>query len=464
MKKSPFDKNLKDNLQQYISKVDTNELWANIESEVDIVNKNKRMKNRFFIWLLCSGIILLGGSFYLTKIFSTTTPIVEKSQILSTPIIASSSSIIEKEKDNSLLDDPTTSNTVIKKVNKTAQKNSFQNTSKKSDSPKNNLFTNQQIEYFSPLENQEVNNNIIQGSSNQKKKKEKFVSSTPIDKTPILASSFALLKNDSTFSNQLLDEDWKFAASDLNRNSINNSKEPFQFSFEIKGGASKTSRGLLRNQSEPIDYINLRKETEKVLETVHLAALVSLAHRSGFEISSGIQWTSITEKFEFEGSRIVSDTMENGLYGFIINPNGDTIPVYDQVINQSEIFYNKKTYNKYRMIGIPVLLGYHWKNGNWTLGFEGGVIANISLKTSGNIFNPQEEIIDIEKEQNKVFRSKIGLNYYLGLNGRYNITEHLQITINPSFRFFPKSFTIANYALNQKYYIMGGNLGLRYSF
>ena len=464
MKKSQFDKNLKDNLQQYISKVDTNALWANIESEVDDLNKNKQKKNRFFIWLLSFGIILLGGVFYLTKTFLSPTPTVIKSEVLSTQITTTPNIILEKEKNSSIVENVKFSTIIETEASTVSKKDIFDNQKNKNIFSNNKSITNQPVEYFPVSKNNKTDNNSIQKSPIIDSQKEKTSFSKNIITLPILASSQSFIKNEPVLPFELLDEDWSFAAADLKRTPYYSSKKPLQFSFEIQGGVSNTNRNFQKNQPETIDYINLRKETEKALETIHFGVLLNLAHHSGLELSTGISATNITEKFEFQGSTIEMDTIEEGLFGYIINPNGDTIPVFDEIINSNEIFYNKRTYNKYRMIGVPILFSYHWKDDAWSFGIESGIIANISLKTSGNILNNEGQIIDIQEEQEKVFRSKIGLSYSFGLSGRYYITDHLQVTANPFLRYFPKSFTLSNYPVNQNYYIVGGNVGLRYTF
>ena len=81
---------------------------------------------------------------------------------------------------------------------------------------------------------------------------------------------------------------------------------------------------------------------------------VRLSAVSGFGLAfrTGINYSQISEKFEyFNGSEVTTEIVEN--YG----PNGEFLGTDTIVVTGSRY---KTTFNKYRTLDIPILLGYEF--------------------------------------------------------------------------------------------------------
>lgn len=476
MKEHHFDKKLKTDLDTYISKVDTDQLWSDIEGRVDALNQDQKRKKRPFIWLwFIIGFLLIG--FGLKKFaFIPASHISEQhtNQDMATkPNTSEAVENIEATPQKKVAD--TKASSITKQADTLHQP---KNKSKFTSSEKVKLIkTNDGLEFALPLNDKEAKSGfpVVQ----QEDSSSKTISSSPLPPKSLFyplepleqikafqENNFALLEKELA---SIQDSIQKQFEAKLQQHLAMSSKvkrpkrqPPFSLALQVHGGISYTHRDLRDKGNEVTEYLQQRKSTEQSLETIHLGIHTDLIHKSGFELSLGGQYSQINEKFNFQGSLIENDTIENGLYGYHINPDGDTTFIYSQIINSRETFHEKTVYNKYKMLEVPLLLSYHWKNESWSIGIQTGIMANIRLKTSGKIFSPSNQILDIEEQQEIIFRSNIGLSYHLGIAGRYNLSENFQFTFSPFFRYFPNSFSQNDYPIRQKYRLAGLRLGLRY--
>ena len=521
MKNKEFDEGLKNKLESFHSEVNVGDLWSAIESDVEAINKNEN-KQRKFVWLFSFllGLAVLSVGLLVWGNMEEETALEENFSLGSNKMEAPSSLIqVGENKTQELFTSKNTNQ--IESAEEEGRENSnllFGN-ARQSAEP-NNLSVEQSNNTFTKKYNQftgdshlsvdQAGNTFIKNKESLKTKT--IISDSSVDNSqsrfssPKLPSNLLTPKGDNTstffplenekpkeakkinadvFSNQkkiipnvsLLDETlnaqilevaslnlWSDSSGINDLPKYYKRPEKYQFSIGVQGGVSLIQRDLSSSHTEAADYLSLRESTEQPLEAVHLGIQGSVLHQSGFEISLGLQMTQLNEAFETSGTRIEFDTIPDGLYGFYINPNGNTLPVYDQIINSKEISFAKKTINRYRMLDIPVLLGYHFQKEKWSLGVQAGIVANLRLKTKGDMLDESENILDLGAEQNTIFRSNIGLSYYLGGSGRIFITRHLQVSINPFLRVFPKSFTQSDFSLKQKYQLIGGSVGVSYQF
>ncbi len=234
--------------------------------------------------------------------------------------------------------------------------------------------------------------------------------------------------------------------------------------LEIQGGASLTNRKLSLVGNENSAYLSLREATESALETIQIGGKIELQHRTGFSISTGIQWSRITEKYSIE-EKTMEDRLENTLVSYSLDMNQDTVNrTYDDIVRTSTTTTTREGYNRYRLLDIPLLFGYHFKNENWSIGLETGILANLNLSTKGFVYDENSQLIDLSTDQKTVFKASAGMGFYLGATGRVALTDNIQVSINPFYRINGGSFSITENPIAQKYSWIGLNIGLRYGF
>lgn len=121
--------------------------------------------------------------------------------------------------------------------------------------------------------------------------------------------------------------------------------------------------------------------------------------------------------------------------------------------------------NSYRMIDIPLLIGYESKMKKFKLNINAGAFINLSAEQKGALFSPIVDRVvyftDGHPEQYDIFRKRIGWSAFVGLGFNIPLNKKLQFIIEPHVRYYPKSFTLKTYKLNQKYVSGGVMIGLR---
>lgn len=239
------------------------------------------------------------------------------------------------------------------------------------------------------------------------------------------------------------------------------------YALGLYGGISFANRNFSSDQGLNDPLFQLRERTESTLETVHGGIELSVGrvignNNSSLEFTTGAQYTRIAERVSQNETTTRTDSVE-GIIRIVVF-NGDSIPEYGNIPVTITETFERKYYNAYQLIDIPILLGYHHQFESLSLGFQAGAYVNVSLKTKGNILQTDQEVINIGNEQERVFKSSIGASYYFAMSGRYMLTDGLELTVAPFLHYYPNRFTVDNYALDQRYTLIGLKAGIRYKF
>ena len=230
----------------------------------------------------------------------------------------------------------------------------------------------------------------------------------------------------------------------------------------------ETGIGYADRQLEPINgdslYTTLaerRNNTETQLETTQAGLFLSRINKKGIEISAGVNYTQINERFNYENVQ-VNVEYEYGIEAFVMNNNNGVDTIYGLIPTEKITTQRIIHFNKYRLVDIPLIIGYHrpLTNSKGSLGIRAGVFTNVLLQTEGKILG--SGITDMNTVESDVYKSRIGFSYYLGLSLNYPINNRLSLSVVPSMRYFPDRFTNDNYALKQTYQLYSLKGGLRY--
>ncbi|MBL7793989.1 MAG: hypothetical protein JNK77_16800 [Saprospiraceae bacterium] len=234
------------------------------------------------------------------------------------------------------------------------------------------------------------------------------------------------------------------------------------FVLRPEAGMGLVFKTLQSHPGDSSDYRRARLDTEDALEYASAGLLAGVQHRSGVYVFAGLGYTRINERFYTSGSRTEYDSIPDGIVEIYIDSNGDSIITRGNVPVTRYITYRKRTYNRYTLLDVPVLLGYQWRQDRWSLGVEGGVYVNLALQSRGDILSENGDIISLQDADN-VMRPRIGLSYYGSLRLGFAFDDKTQLSLAPSLRVLP-NFTTADYRLIQKYTLLGLNVGLTRKF
>lgn len=227
----------------------------------------------------------------------------------------------------------------------------------------------------------------------------------------------------------------------------------------------KAIRSMRAKDAEYTAYLNERESTEKSFHANSVGFRISMVSQEGFALRSGLVYSQITEEFDFidenaiQIERITRDILD---------------PITNEVID-SEIVTMittgrrlKTTYNKYRMVDIPLILGYEWYFKKFSFDVNAGAYFNVLFEQKGDILssnldNPQPVSISSKNpEAYRAFEDRLGVSFYGSIGFNYNLNQDVQLLVEPNLRYQFKSITIDDYELEQKYKNIGLLVGVRF--
>lgn len=491
MKWPLFENKIKDELSSHRSEVDIDALWSTIEPEVDAINQSKRKRRFIIFWFLLAGVLMLGGGiggYY----FLNNDKVTEKT------IIAGNNSeekTIEEKQEQNLNTDKTINNIqegdkeTVKTIDNqsaiiTAKNNSIKNDNstsnknqtiekKNSNTPNNsnskNLNNNQKTiaddDSHFETSNTQDNDKTISKNILEENQKEKTAYLIPIKKLGTLAIPLFKIKTTTPqldipdLNKDLAEETTSPTPPDKKGKRHPMDKKDLRFSFGAYGGISYANRNLSVNDIAANDLLKIRESSEKQLETTHAGLQFSMRHQSGFDLATGIQYTRMVERFNYNQNITELDSIDGVLY-YAVNPNNDTLAIMGTVPHTTITDIRKEYYNKYTMFDIPVIVGYYRENDEWAFGAQAGIFANISLKTEGQFLSSETTSTDMKD----LFKSSVGLSYHAGISVDRKLNKNIGIGISPYFRYFPKNFAKTDYGISQKYTLIGINARINYWF
>lgn len=209
------------------------------------------------------------------------------------------------------------------------------------------------------------------------------------------------------------------------------------------------------------DYVNSKDSTEsrQVSYTVGLRLSKSIGENMLFK--TGIQFSQINQKFTYrhenERTRTTVVTVRT-----IIRSPGDTIFVTDTSVIEQIGYRAKTSYNRYRSIDVPLILGYEFAGEDWKAQINGGAIINLSSWQQGEFLDTSYQATSFATTKEPIFKKKIGLGLYAGFSFIKSFGEKTDWFAEPYIRYNLSSITGDASPFNQRFHVAGINLGIRY--
>ena len=194
----------------------------------------------------------------------------------------------------------------------------------------------------------------------------------------------------------------------------------------------RIGKSLKTNDSTYFNLLDKRKSSEKNLESFQAGININWHHHSGLYLGTGLQYTQINEKFSY-----YKQTSE--LFSSLVNLTKITTTV------------NKQIYNRFKLIDIPLHAGFEFGKEKWKFSAELGVLINLKLKPSGQIFGLNETFVKYNSTDNPLFKRNIGVSYNASLGIGRKINDSWTVSAHLGLRYFPNSFNLEAYAIDQKY-------------
>ena len=254
--------------------------------------------------------------------------------------------------------------------------------------------------------------------------------------------------------------DWNYRPKDgfpeKSCNAFSKEKWKMNWHLELVGSPEYAFRTLHSKTPEYAEYAAARNEMEEIRGGFTAGVRVSAVTDFGVSLRSGIQYAQINEVFNYRDNNDIRTIVTN---------------VYDgqgNIIGSDTIFeagtHIKVTYNRHRMVDIPVMVGYEFQFPRFSMAVHGGASFNLLFRQKGDILGPQEEPVAISSDASNAypaFRDRLGVSLVGSIGFNYRLTPELQFIVEPQFRVILDPVTRQDYPLSQEYFLTGVTLGVR---
>ncbi len=219
---------------------------------------------------------------------------------------------------------------------------------------------------------------------------------------------------------------------------------------EIYGGPDVAFRSISDTGSSV--YLQKRKESTKFSSAYSAGLRYTKVFNNGMSVRTGVNYSQINEKFSFVQGNLVQVT-------YIIDANGDTTGSY---ITTGTRY--KTTYNKFKTIDVPLLVGYEMGNGKFHANINAGIIVNIYSWQKGEVLDASYQPVNITTGKTNSpyqYKTNIGMGFMAAASFYYKLNEKLHVLAEPYFRYSLSPMSKENLTFKQKYNTAGLRLGLR---
>ena len=163
----------------------------------------------------------------------------------------------------------------------------------------------------------------------------------------------------------------------------------------------------------------------------------------------------INEKFKYAEGNIIQVV-------YITNSNGDTTGSF----TTSGTRY-KTTFNKFRTLDIPLMIGYEMGNSRLHVNFNAGAIVNLYSWQKGDVLDTAYKPVNITTGNSTSpyqFKTNMGIGFIGAVSVYYKLTNRLHLLAEPYFRYNFSPASKADLTLKQKFTTAGLRIGLRLDF
>ena len=407
MKEDWLDNSLGDKLDGYESPLDLENAWESFQAKREAPKKKNRF---FFLWILLGVITIgLGGSYLLLN--DTTSDALTETIIEEDNSKTSSSTLVETEKTNSNNNTFTSNENRSNATENISYENQNASVRREANSPSSKVgdqILDPAITHFAPEEKQA--DALILPVQNEE---EGNIETETIDANNEL-EDFAITFLPSLKSNALelplqsKVEILNASFSDLGKKTIIKSKSlsisPFHFG--IVAGYGLRSKGKVLSNEKPLDVISTNLFLEKRIFSDRLY------------LKTGINFDLFVNKVETSTETDLTQLENNQLIAVNHFQDGTIQEVFGVGKIQTIEKTTTKNFNRYRLISVPLILGYDVVSSNRIiLQVEGGMARSIFGNHSGKDF----DLVDSDFEHQGVWQGLYGLNLNYNLGRNLNI-------------------------------------------
>lgn len=205
------------------------------------------------------------------------------------------------------------------------------------------------------------------------------------------------------------------------------------------------------------EYVTQREATEEQKLAYSSSLRLSLVSNKGFAFRIGATYSQINERF-----RYLNESEIRTIITDIYDQNGNIIGTDTSLVLGTRY---KVSQNKYRMLDVPVIFGYQFNRKSVRVSVNAGMLVNLIFRQKGDLLSPVDlKPVSIDSgtlDAYPAFKQQAGLGWYGSLGLEYKLGSDLYLMVEPYVKSFPRSLTIDQYGVQQKYLHAGVFVGVR---
>jgi len=199
-----------------------------------------------------------------------------------------------------------------------------------------------------------------------------------------------------------------------------------------------------------------RKESLRFQSAYSAGVRYTRVFGNGMSFRTGFNYSQINEKFSFIKDNVVQQV-------FVINLQGDTTSSY--YVRGTRY---KTSYNHYRTLDVPLVVGYEMGNGRLHANINAGVLLNIYSwqkgETLDNNYMPVSITTGKGGDAAYQYKTNVGVGFTGAVSLYYKLNDRLHLLAEPYCRFNLSPMNKEASSLQEKFATIGLRLGLRVDF
>lgn len=209
------------------------------------------------------------------------------------------------------------------------------------------------------------------------------------------------------------------------------------FVFAGIGIVNRTLKPL-DNQKETVELINIKEDSEKVLEQISVGIDYTHIFASKFTLTLGAEYRHITEKvfYDYKVREVFGD--------------------YSNFRTSKITSYQYRYYNDYRFIDIRTAMGYVVNTRKVNMFFEAGVSYSFYNSFGGVMLSNDEKPKEFKTSHNN---NLFHLNIHTSID--YKLSDQWSLSLSPSVSFGLQYFSPGDQPIGQKYDIISIRIGAK---
>jgi hypothetical protein len=209
---------------------------------------------------------------------------------------------------------------------------------------------------------------------------------------------------------------------------------------------------------------NKKEQEESLREVVTAGYLIGFRHSSGLYAQAGLQLQQRREYLQWQGiidSSAVSRNINQAYFFFDQSGQAAYRSGEREATQITRRFITQQNY--YRMINVPLQIGYTYQYQRWAGFAEAGVTLNLLHTFSGKFIDANHQVQEQQTVNQEILQRNLGLGWSAGLGVAYQLRPKIDIYLKADYQQFRQSIHQGQ-GYQQWYGNWGIAVGLRRGF